>query len=73
MSMRKQYNSILTIPLVNYGNLHSKTNRITIQKIRTSSKKGNKYSNTVVEKFLTDYDGSRKLEIPRAILFPIER
>ena len=24
MSMRKQYNSILTIPLVNYGNLHLK-------------------------------------------------
>ena len=45
-----------------------KNEQDTIQRIRFK-KKGNKYHDTVVEKFLTDYDGSRKLEIPRGYSF----
>ena len=46
-----------------------KNEQDTIQRIRASSKKGNMYHDTVVEKFLTDYDGSRKLEIPEGYSF----
>ena len=46
-----------------------KNEQDTIQKIRTSSKKGNKYSDTVVEKFLTDYDGSRKTRDTAGLFF----
>ena len=45
----------------------------TIQRIRLQGRKGNKYHDTVVEKFLPIMMEVRKLEIPRAILFPLQR
>ena len=50
-----------------------KNEQDTIQRIRTSSKKGNKYSDTVVEKFLTDYMEVENSRYRGTILFPIQR
>ena len=43
------------------------------RKLETAGKNGNKYHDTVVETFLTDYDGSRKLRFLKDTPFPIQR
>lgn len=42
----------------------------TVGKIRLEKKNGNKYHDSVIETFLNDYDGSKKIMLPRDYSFP---
>ena len=43
---------------------------IAVDKVRVEGKNGNKYHDTVVDTFLSDYEGTRRIEVPEGYAFP---